>query len=132
MRRATVTILIICIFILTVLFIGCKKPEDEVKITRYHSGILNTNDSIVKIPLPSFVPFNMELAFVKLMFSPPNDSAAILVIGKNAAGVLYKNALHGCFSEFTYTVELSRIQDTVVFSFDKRDKYTTFRYVLSY
>jgi hypothetical protein len=132
MKRATVTILILGILFLTMLFIGCKKPEDEVKITRFHSGMLNTNDSIVKIPLPSFVPFNMEFAFVKLMFSPPLDSASINVMGKNAIGTLCKNELHGCLSEFNYTVELCRIQDTVIFCFDKRDKYRTYRYVLSY
>jgi hypothetical protein len=132
MRRGTATILILCISFLTALFIGCRKPEDEIKITRYHSGMLNTNDSIVKIPLPSFVPFNMELAFVKLMFSPPHDSAEIKVMGKNATGTFYKDALHGCFSEFNYTIQLNRIQDTVIFCFNKQDKYTTYRYVLSY
>jgi hypothetical protein len=132
MRNTKLIATILSILFASVLLSGCNKPEDEVTITRYHSGMLKATDSIVKIPLPPFEEFNRELAFVKLVFSPPVDSGAIEVTGQYTRGWLGKEPISGCNSVFEYRVDLNRIQDTVVFGFNKQDKYISFRYVLSY
>jgi hypothetical protein len=132
MRNITLTATILSILFASFLLSGCKKPEDEVKIARYHSGMLRATDSTVKIPLPSFEAFNRELAFVKLTFTPALDSAGIYVTGQYTQYGSGIEPLSGCYSVFEYRVDLTRIQDTVVFAFNKKDKYISFRYVLSY
>ncbi|MCX6248596.1 MAG: hypothetical protein NTW10_12800 [Bacteroidetes bacterium] len=128
--RIKISLLILSVACITMT--GCNKPEEEVRILRYHSGKLGPGDSSVKIALPQFRPFATELAFVKLMFYPPADSSMITVTGKCRTGWSGNDSIIGCYSVFDYTVDLSRISDTVVFKCNKRDRYSTYRYVLSY
>jgi hypothetical protein len=124
------SLLILTIACLTIT--GCNKPEEDVRILRYHSGRLGPSDSSVKIALPRYRPFATELAFVKLMFYPPADSSMITVIGKWTQGWSEKDSVNGCYSVFDYTIDLSKLSDTVVFKYNKRDCYLTYRYILSY